>query len=159
MGAVAVVVGAGAVLAGNASAAPYNPNATITLDASCVAVGGKVSVSGQGFGERENIRLDLRSPASRLDTTRSGAAGGFSAEVRLPAGVSGTRTIVATGASSGTVASARISLAGCTTDRPGPAPDLPKTGSAGLAGVGVTGLALFGGGLFLVSAKHRRSSS
>ncbi|MEU4014273.1 metallophosphoesterase family protein [Microbacterium sp. NPDC028030] len=59
--------------------------AEIALDASSVKAGGTVTVSGSGFAEGAELRLELRSDPVQLGTVTAGADGSFQRTVTIPA--------------------------------------------------------------------------
>ncbi len=104
---IAAVVGVIAVLAAaisfatSANAAPYSNQPTTGVSNTTPSVGGTDTVSGSGYDPNELVDLVLHSAPYNLGTARADSAGNFSTTVTLPAGVSGSHTIIATGETSG----------------------------------------------------------
>jgi hypothetical protein len=149
-------------VAASAVAAPYSPAAEIAASTSNPSEGGSLTVTGSGF-DQENVGLVLHSAPYPLGTAKANADGSFSIVVTLPAGVSGLHTIIATGVTSGKVATSAITIGTVATTQSVTA---TKSNPSGLAytGVAVIGLGtlgvllLAGGGVFLVSGKRRTAS-
>jgi hypothetical protein len=153
---VAVLAGLLALVAGAASsqAAPgYTEAASISFNSSGTCAG-QLAVNGTGFAGGEQVTLTL--DATTLTALATDASGSFSADVTLPAGVSGNHQIVATG-STGDSASGSITIGDCGNGT------APETGTGGLSNTGVAvlslaglGLVLLVGGIFLVASGRRR---
>lgn len=158
--AVVTMTAALGAVATSASAAPYTPNATISLSASCGEPGDAITVSGKGFDASEGISVGLKDPAATLASTTTGSTGAFSTTVRLPAGFDGSNRITATGATSGRTAIAKITIGDCSSDEPTDRNrGLPSTGAIALMALGVVGLGLLGGGGAMMVLGRRRHDS
>lgn len=157
---VAAVVGLllGALaFAASANAAPYTNQATISVSTQNPAVGGSLTISGDGFAADETVSLTLHTQTYNLGSATTDVSGRFTATVTLPAGVSGAHTIVATGLSSGQTTSITITI-GSSVSSSASSGGLPNTGVAVL-GVGVVGAALLIGGAAMLVVGQRRSAS
>jgi len=85
--------------------------ATVSVDATSVAQGGTVSVSGSGFAPNEKVALELHSDVIVLGEATADAAGSFSTSVTVPGTAPvGDHELVATGADSGRTASSALSV-------------------------------------------------
>ena len=85
--------------------------ATVSVDATSVAQGGTVSVSGSGFAPNEKVALELHSDVIVLGEATADAAGSFSTSVTVPGTAPvGDHELVATGADSGRTASTALSV-------------------------------------------------
>lgn len=148
----AVGVGAGVLaLAPAAVAAPYVISASISVSASCPPEGATIVITGRGWAAGEIVETELASGRD-LANARADAVGNFSARVPLPAGVTGTQTIMAEGRTSESAASAIVAIAACQASAPGGG-NLPKTG-AQVAAVALAGALLVGGGVTLVRRRR-----
>jgi len=106
--------------------------ASITTGVDSVVQGGTVTVTGSGFGANEAVALDLHSALISLGRATTDAAGAFSLTVTVPVDASvGAHEVVATGADSGRVASASLTVTAAAT--PG-----GSGGSGGGTGAGNT---------------------
>ena|GEM_PF-412308 len=109
----------------------------LALSASQTGPGATVTVTGSDFGPNEEVVLELHSTVYPLGTAKTDAKGAFSAQVTLPADVTGDHHIVATGKTSGRVGQAAIAIAA-------PAGN-GGDGGGGLSGSGSSGSGSSGG--------------
>ena len=137
---------------------PYPPNvgAALAVSTTNPQPGGTLTVTGSHFVKNASVRLELHSHRFVLATVQADASGNFSTSVTLPAGVTGTHTIVAaTGVpTSGNCATPTITI---TIQNPGPngGPGTSFTGVDVLAMV-LGALALLGVGFALTRSGKRR---
>jgi hypothetical protein len=143
---------------GSAQAAPYTAQPTVSVSDETPTEGGTLTLTGQGFGSSEDVNNTLHTVTYPLTSAHTDAAGNFSVVVTLPAGVTGTHTIVSAGVTSGRTASVTITIGAPSTGGAGGG-GLSNTGVAviGIAGVGV--LLLIGGGTMLLAGKRRKVSA
>jgi LPXTG-motif cell wall-anchored protein len=174
-----------AVSASGAAAAPYTPSPLITIGTTVPLVGGVVTGVLSGFDPGESIPIDLHTDVFHLTTVVANLLGTVPFVVTLPAGVECHHTLVATGATSGKVATTALNIGDCPDnggggdngdgDHDGDGGDddgdsdhhghdsdddggsLPRTG-AEVAGLGLLGLGLIGGGSTLVVRRRRDRS-
>lgn len=146
-------------LAPSSGAAPYSGQATLSVNNQNPAVGGSFDESGSGFGANEEVSNTLHTAPFALTSAHTNANGDFSVTLTLPAGVSGSHTIVATGLTSGKTATISI-IIGSTATGSGSSGGggLASTGVAvlGIAGLGV--VLLVGGGVMLMTGKRRKAT-
>ncbi len=111
--------------------------AAIDLVASTVDEGGLLTVSGTGFEPGETISLVLHSDPVDMGTTTADADGAFSFTWTVPAGTEGEHTVVATGATSGTVREASVTITAASepiiSPTPSPTPSI-NVGDEGIIG-------------------------
>ncbi|HEV7205317.1 MAG TPA: hypothetical protein VGN18_11965 [Jatrophihabitans sp.] len=132
-----VLAGLGFALLGPVAAADAYPVvtcSTLAVSTTTPAVGESITVTGANFKPNRSVRLELDSAAHPLKTVTSGVDGSFSTQVTLPAGVTGSHSIVAVGGG--------LTAAGCPVD---PAAQLHIQGS-GVGGVATSGAAAGAGG-------------
>jgi hypothetical protein len=175
---VAAVTAAGAAtvlfaIAGPAGSAFSAGAGTITSPTTnCAAsTGCTLTVTGGGFQAGETIDFFLHSSPVALGTATASPSGSFSMTLTVPAATSvGSHQIVATGETSGTLASLPITVSAVTsssTSIPVSAPSSTGSSSATASGLPFTGVdvgALSGiaagafvtGGLFLRASRRRR---
>lgn len=145
------------VFAAASDAAPYISQPTLSVSTQNPTEGASLGVSGAGYGANEQVNLTLQSATYNLGSAMTDGSGSFSTTVTLPAGVTGTHTIVGVGATYADVASVGIVISAATGGGGGGGGGgLPNTGAAvmGLGGVGVA--LLLGGGLMLLAGKRRK---
>lgn len=143
----------------SASAYPTGTAATIGVSNSTPPVGGTDTVFGAHYQPGETVSLSLHSAVYSLGSATADGSGAFSTTVTLPAGVSGSHTIVGTGLTSGETASVQINIGGTSSSGSGSGSGLSSTGVA-VIGIGAVGLALLvGGGLLLMAGKRRKVSA
>jgi hypothetical protein len=161
----------------SANAAPYSNQAAISVSTTTPAVGANVSFGGSGYTSGERVSFTMGS--FNLGSVAAGVDGTFNLSAALPAGISGTFTIVAVGATSGRTANITITIGGATAGgttngataggttngttaggtSSGSGGDLASTGVA-VVGIGALGVALLvGGGFVLMAGKRRRVSA
>ena len=143
--------------AGPASAAPYVDQARISASTQTPAAGSSFTLTGSGFGANETVVNTL--DGITLASARTDASGNFSVTIKLPAGVTGTRTILSRGVVSGHTATISIRIgaanaaSGVVTGGSG---GLARTGAA-VIGIGALGgLLLFGGGAMVLAGRRRK---
>jgi hypothetical protein len=157
-----------------ATAAPtdpaYPPHTCPTLSVSTThpAVGEQITVTGQRFDANERVTLVLTKPTHKLGTATTDADGTFSTTVRMPAGVTGHKTITARGAQSVCPADpVQILIENRSADNGGPGGSGGSGGTPAMTGMDIGGLliaaaALIGLGLLLnrrrTGARRRRRS-
>ncbi|MFF2389338.1 GH92 family glycosyl hydrolase [Agromyces sp. NPDC058104] len=111
-------------------------DAELVLGDDTVAQGGKLELTGTGFGSGEIVAITLHSEPVRLAEVTTDGDGSFSTEVTIPATVAlGEHTLIAEGATSGLSAQATLTVTGSTTEvvtlaLGGPNKLLAKSGSA-----------------------------
>lgn len=91
---------AGFVLVGpaaNATAYPPTTCPALSVSTTTPLAGESIVVSGTNFTPNTTIRIELHTAVTVLATVKSSAAGTFTTTVTLPAGVTGSHTIVAVG--------------------------------------------------------------
>ena len=161
-----IALAALAVLAGPVAAnaaTPYVPNSNIAVTGSTTAGGTSVitfaSGSFTGNGGSENVAFQVSGSGTAtlsavhsavVSLTKAATAGGVVINVKLPAGATGTYTVTATGATSGIVGTASITVKA--------ADGLPFTGASvsPLIIWGTGGVLLLGIALLLVRGIVRR---
>lgn len=170
------VIIAAVAFAGPASASPYKDHPRISVSSEHPKAGSRLTVCGSGFARdtRVTIKLDGRT----LSSVDAHDSGHFCTTIRLPEGVTGAQTIVATGAD-GRTASVRIYIIGRSRDhdhgdrdkgvgRNSSAPIKVALVSAsaepaGMGGVlafsGAAVLLLVGGGVTLLAGRRRKVNS
>jgi 5'-nucleotidase len=113
--------------AGTPQAPAAVPAGAISVGSATAPVGGKVTISGNGFKPGTTVVLTLYSTPVDLGSVTVAADGTFTATVTLPSSVTaGSHTLLATGlASDGTV---RYVVEAVTVTAPGAAGGLPVTG-------------------------------
>lgn len=155
---------AAVAFAGPANAVnPYVDSAATSVSDQTPAAGSSFTVTGSGFQPGETVTVRLRGGAT-LGTTTADAGGNFSLRVTLPAGVTGTQTIVSTGETSGATSSITIQVGGVGTtagDGTGSTSGgnnddaLANTGALVL-GISTLALMLLVGGTLMLFAVRRR---
>jgi hypothetical protein len=136
--------------------ADYSPHATVSVSNEAPAAGSSITFSGSGFTAGEKVTLKLDN-GFQFNSVFANASGAFSEIITLPAGVTGTHTIVATGTTSGRTASLKIQVggvgasAGTTSSGSG----LAFTG-ADVIGIGALAVLLLLGGGLMRFARGRR---
>lgn len=157
-------------LGGPASAAPYADQTTIGVSDQTPSEGSSFTISGAGFKAGEHVRIVLDN-GDFLGTATADSTGQYSFSVTLPSGLTGTHSIIATGETSGKVATSSISISAPTSSSSngsasgsssssgtssGSGTGLAYTGVA-VVGIGSIGLALLvGGGAMLLLGKRRK---
>lgn len=152
-----VSMGLLAVLAGPASAL-YQPQASQTLSANVVTPGQTITVSGTGCAANSTVKTSF--DGVMLNSTTAGSDGSFSESVTIPANASvGTHTITSTCGSLVLSSTLTVRAASTSTGGTSTGGTLPRTGtnSRPLVNMGLGLLAV--GGLFLVVARKKRSTS
>jgi len=84
----------------NPSAKPTSAT-TLTITGTPKA-GSTVIVNGTGFAPFTGVTIGLYTPLVNMKTVTTGSTGGFTVEVTIPAGNTGSKTIVAGGQTSAT---------------------------------------------------------
>jgi len=149
----------GLVLVGPASSAQasafhaYPPTICPTLSVSTTkpAVGETIGVTGENFDPDKAVTLILHSKTYVLKTVKTNSSGSFSADVKLPSGLTGNHTLSAKGAQSACPADPiQIVISGAPATSRATAPN----GGPAFTGVDILGLllaaaALIGVGLLL----------
>jgi hypothetical protein len=157
---VAVLVSAALSFAASADAAPYHKQPKLSVSTTTPAVGATITVTGTDYGANETVELTLHTAVYTLGSAHTDASGGFTTSVTLPAGVSGTHTLVGTGMTSGGVASVTLVIGGSGTGGTGGSNGgggLSNTGAA-VIGVGALGITLLiAGGFMLVAGRRRKA--
>lgn len=175
---IAAVVLAGAALLATpaaANAAGYVPTSNITVSGSNIAGGTTVINFGAGsFVGNETVNISVTGAGAvtlgALPTTTvsksytASAAGAVAPKVTLPAGASGTYSLTATGATSGNVGVATLTVVPANAAGTGTGATGAGTGSLAFTGSTVSALALWvaggavvlGGGLLVVRTSVRR---
>jgi hypothetical protein len=152
-------------LAASSSAAPYTPAPAVSVSTSAPVAGGGLTVSGSGFGADDTVNLVLHTKAYSLGSATTDAAGAFSKTVQLPAGVTGSHTIVITDPTTGQTSSMAITIESSSSS--GGASGGASGGSSGGGGLSNTGVAvlgigglgaalLLGGGVMLLAGRRRK---
>jgi hypothetical protein len=138
-----------------AEGAPYSGQPTLSVTTQTPAAGGSLVLTGLGFGVNEDVSDTLHTVTYTLAGAHTDSSGGFSVTVTLPAGVTGSHTIVSKGLTSGITASISISIGG-TSSGGSSSGGLSSTGVAvvGIAGLGTA--LLIGGGIMLMAGKRRK---
>jgi hypothetical protein len=145
-----------ASFAGPANAAPYTRQPTLSINVQTPAVGATVVLTGAGYLPGVQVTVTLHTAVTTLGSVTSDASGGFTKSVTLPAGVSGTHTIVGAGTGSNDSASVTITIGGSSGGGTGGGGGLSSTGVA-VVSIGTVGIALLiGGGLMLLAGRRRR---
>jgi hypothetical protein len=147
-----------ASFAGPASAAPYTRQPTLSINVQTPAVGATVVLTGAGYLPAVQVTLTLHTAVTTLGFVTPDASGGFTKSVTLPAGVSGTHTIVGAGTGTNDTASVTITIGSSTGGggSGGGGGGLSSTGVA-VVSIGTVGVALLiGGGLMLLAGRRRR---
>ena len=149
---------AAVAFAGPANAAPYTSQATCSVSDQTPAAGSSLTLSCSGFGANETVNITLHSHGvTVLAPGATNASGAFSTTVTLPAGVTGTHTLTAVGATSGRTASVSITI-GAVTSAGGPTGGgLPFTGAAVMGISSLAVLLLLGGVLMVFTSRRRRT--
>ncbi len=149
--------------AGSASAAPYTRAPVLSVSTQAPTVGATVNFSGSGYLPGVVVNLTLQPGAYDLGSVTPDRSGSFSTLITLPAGVSGSHTVVGAGAAPNDTASTTlvigVSAAGGGSaggGGGGGSGGLPNTGAA-VIGLGALGLALSVGGALMLFAGKRRS--
>src|ERR1035437_8606941 len=151
------VVIAVVALAGPANAvAPYTTQPTTSVSNQAPTAGSSVTFCGSGFQAGETVLIALDN-GTRYPSVVADASGAFCTVAVLGVSLSGTHTLIATGATSGRTSSTTIKVlgvsasAGTTTTSCG----LAFTG-AEVIGIGALGGLLLVGGAIMVFAGRRR---
>ena len=143
----------------SSSAAPYSHQPTLSVSTQTPAEGSTITVTGADFVAGVEVTLTLHTVVVTLGSATPNSSGGFSRSVSLPAGVTGTHTIVASGGSANDTASVTIDIgapAGGSTSSGG---NLSSTGVA-IIGIGSLGLLLLiGGGVTLLAGRRRKATT
>jgi hypothetical protein len=151
-----MVMVAGLAAATSSAASPYSDGPTVSVSTTTPAVGGSVTVAGSGFGAHDMMTIVLHTKAYDLGTTRTDAAGAFSAAVGLPDGVSGHHTIVVTDAATGRTQSISIEIGGAAGRSSESGGGLSSTGVA-VIGLGALAVVLLvGGGLAMFAGRKSK---
>lgn len=155
------------------AAAPYVTAPTLALSTTTPPCAGTLTVTGSGFVPGSTVTLTLHSTVTSLGSVVVNANGSFTKTVTLPAGVSGTHTIVAEGpptATNSNRAEATITIGVCptttpttpvTTPPPSPAapPSKPSLAFTGVQIFGMVALVVvllgIGGGLVYMGRRRR----
>jgi LPXTG-motif cell wall-anchored protein len=157
--------------AGGAAAAPYTPSPTIDVGTTVPLMDGTLSGSLGGFLPGESVQLDLHTNVYHLESVVADLLGNASFVVQLPQNIGCNHTLVASGKLSGDVATTPLDIGNCAkygsprsvhdndnqgsgNDRDAGSSSLPRTG-AEVAGLGLLGLSLIGGGSTLVVRRRR----
>lgn len=139
---------AGLVLVGPASPAQasgfqaYPPTIcpTVSVSTTKPAVGETITVTGQNFDPNKSVTVLMHSKTYVLATVKTDAEGAFSANVKMPAGLTGSHLITVKGAQSGCPADpVRILIGGTPISSPAKG---PNGGPPAFTGVDVLGLLL-----------------
>jgi hypothetical protein len=132
---------------------------SLAVDTTTPVAGGAFRVTGSGYGAYHAVTLELHPHRYPLGTAGTDDAGSFQATVRLPDGVTGRHTILATDRATKDTARQVIRIAG---GRRGSGTDggaSPAYTRVALIGLGAVGVVLFiGGGLLLVAGRRRHLS-
>jgi hypothetical protein len=158
------VCATGLLAAGSASAAP-SPSAppyppvtppSVAVSTTSPCVGESIDVGGTGFAAAETVTLSIGGQS--VGTATGSGAGSFAVSVKAPS-VVGEQQLSAVGQSSGTRASATLTISNCS----GVAGESANRGLAftgvEIAGLCVLGAALISGGALFVAAGRRRRNS
>ena len=135
--------------------------AKIELGATSVRAGGTVTVSGDGFAEGAQLRLELRSDPVQLGTVTVGAGGSFQRTVTIPANTPAGAHTLAVILPDGTEVTSALTVAaasggGAVTPGTGSANgDLATTGADSTAYI-VAAVVLLAAGLGLFALRRRR---
>jgi LPXTG-motif cell wall-anchored protein len=169
--------------AGGAAAAPYTPSPVLNVLTTIPLMGDVLSGTLGGFLPGEGIQLDLHTQVFHLESVTADLLGNASFTVQLPKNIGCNHTLVATGLLSGHVATTALDIGNCAkygsprsvgdhdhgdgdggddgdgdSDSDGGSDDggssLPRTG-AEVAGLGLLGLTLIGGGSTMVVRRRR----
>ncbi|MGH9029590.1 MAG: LPXTG cell wall anchor domain-containing protein [Acidimicrobiales bacterium] len=165
-GGAAIVI---ALMASATAAYAYGPGGAASLTGStstCVAsTGCTLTLTGTGFQPGETVALVLDGTPVSLGTTTADPSGDFTQGVSIPANsTAGAHTIVATGETSGAVASFAITLTSSTTGvsspttPSAPSSSLPLTGADISAMVGAAAVAIALGAMLVLASRRRRSA-
>ncbi|MDT4921673.1 MAG: hypothetical protein QOI15_2575 [Pseudonocardiales bacterium] len=129
------------------------------------AVGGSITMNGQGFLPHDHIVITLHSKVTTLGSVNADANGNFHKVLQLPSGVSGEHTVVATGTAGPPrdQATCRFVIGGRGSGGQGNGGDNHGGGSSNtgvqVLGISLLGLVLIvGGWLFVLSARRRRTA-
>jgi hypothetical protein len=150
------VVIAVVALAGPANAvAPYTTQPTTSVSNQAPTAGSSVTFCGSGFQAGETVAIALDN-GTRYPSVVADASGAFCTVAVLGVSLSGTHTLIATGATSGRTSSTTIKVLGVSASA-------GTTTSGGLAftgaeviGIGALGGLLLVGGAIMVFAGRRR---
>jgi LPXTG-motif cell wall-anchored protein len=137
-------------LAGPASAS-YEPTGTVSVSNPAPAPGGALTVTGSGYAPLSQVTITIGAAQTVLSTVMTTADGSFSTSVTIPATLTGTQTLTATGLNP--VGSTRVLAA---TLNVGGTP-LPATGSDTTVLL-VAGAVVVAVGAGLVVTSRRRTS-
>jgi hypothetical protein len=148
------------VAAGSAGAAPYVRQPNLAINTQTPAIGATVTLTGTGYVAGTTVTLTLHSTPVTLGTVTPNASGNFTTAVALPAGVSGTHTIVGAGNATNDSASVTIDIGGSGTGggSSGGGGSLSSTGVAVLSIGSIGVLLLLGGGAMLLAGRRRKLS-
>lgn len=150
------------LLVSQAVLAQYEPGGSLTLSPSTVLAGGQVTVSGTGFAPASPVQLTIDPDPAHLATVTTDGAGAFSAEVTIPASLSGEYTIVATGTDSvGSVLALSAVLSVTTSGVPPTSTSPSSTSRSGsdpmVLAIAGAGIVVMTGLVLLVATRRRRS--
>lgn len=146
------------------NAAPYVKAPTLSVSTTSPCEGESLTVTGTDFVPGSTVQLTLQSTPTSLGSVVVNANGGFTATVKLPAGVTGTHEIVAAGPPTPrnpNRATATITIRLCPVSAAAPPPSRP--GPAAFTGADIAGLialvvVLMGaGGAFVYIGRRRKS--
>lgn len=149
---VGVAIGTFLFATGSQAAAPYSTAPAVAASTQEPAEGASLTLTGTGYLSGETVDNVLHSVPYNLQSAVADPLGNFSVSVTLPSGVSGSHTIISTGATSG-----RVSTIAITIVVPQSSSSLPDTGVAvlGIGSIGLTALVV--GGLVLAAGRRRRT--
>jgi hypothetical protein len=145
--------------AGSANAVgPYTIQPTVSVSNQAPAAGSSITFSGSGFAAGEKVTISLDN-GKQFPSVFANASGAFSETITLPAGVTGTHTITATGTTSGHSASIKIQVAGvgASGGTTASGSGLAFTGASVIGIIALGVLLLVGGGLMLLAGRRRKA--
>jgi len=139
-----------------ASAAPYVTAPATSVSNAAPAAGSSLKFCGSGFQPGETVTIALDN-GTTFPSAQADASGAFCSTLVLGVSLTGTHTVTATGATSGSTSSTTIKVAGVAAAAGGNTTDsqLAFTGAA-VIGVGALGGLLLAGGAVMVFAGRRR---
>lgn len=152
------------IAAPGSTAAPYVKAPTLSVSTTSPCEGESLTVTGTDFVPGSTLQLTLQSSPTSLGSVVVNANGGFTATVKLPAGVTGTHEIVAAGPPTPrnpNRATATITIRLCPVSAAAPPPSRP--GPAAFTGADIAGLIalvvvlLGAGGAFVYIGRRRKS--
>jgi len=147
-----------------ANAVSYATQPTTSVSNQAPAAGSSLQFCGSGFAPGETVTIALDNGTS-FPSDQADSSGAFCATLVLGVSLSGTHTIVATGATSGRTSSTTIRVAGVAANSNGNTGNEATTGNelaftgAAVVGIGGLGALLLVGGTVLVYGSRRRRLS